>query len=474
MKRRSPLTAPRHLLLFISLILLSLSSGHVVTHTQSCTPLDGAVGAWPRGSTVFVDLGNLNAEQRRQVTAAVQAWNTANLSNGSHVTFSFNPPPSPSSLTLAFTIGTTGGGSQRPPASIFTPQGSFDSAGHRLGATVTFDTSVTRPGPNGAPQQALDETASTDSFLKAALHEIGHSMGLGEGLVDPTFSSGGCGGSGQVAGSSVMNAQCGANDWWGNMPTTVTACDNSYVPESYPCNVNCPTGSILVERSCTCMPFGGSENQGCDPTERQECYNILGARWYETTCECVTYGSPTYGSPVLVDVAGDGFNLTGPAEGTSFDLDGDGTPEKLSWTRAGSDDAWLALDRDGNELIDDGRELFGNFTPQPQSAAPNGFLALAEFDRPDRGGNNDGVITAGDGVYPVLRLWQDVNHNGVSEPVELHTLAEMYVAEVGLSYKEFKRTDRYGNQFRYRAKVGDARRSRVGRWAWDVFLRSSP
>jgi predicted Zn-dependent protease len=49
-----------------------------------------------------------------------------------------------------------------------------------MSATITFDLSVTRPDPNGAQQQALDETVSQDAFLKAALHEIGHTMGLSE------------------------------------------------------------------------------------------------------------------------------------------------------------------------------------------------------------------------------------------------------------------------------------------------------
>ena len=86
----------------------------------------------------------------------------------------------------------------------------------------------------------------------------------------------------------------------------------------------------------------------------------------------------------------------------------------------------------------------------------------------------DGVITVADTVLGSLRLWQDVNHNGVSEPGELFPLQLVNIATLELSYKTSKYTDQYGNEFRYRAKVKDTKGSQVGRWMWDVFLVRVP
>lgn len=259
--------------------------------------------------------------------------------------------------------------------------------------------------------------------------------------------------------------------------TTATQVNGIDVRISSSCLIDKPVGTYTV-KVYNAPDYGSSPSQPIgissikvktqEPDyfciELEQMCNAQGGVWKGCNRGCY--------SPIVIDIDGNGFNLTNARDGVYFDLAGEGFKDKISWTSANSDDAWLALDRNGNGTIDNGMELFGNFTPQPFSIPVkdrNGFSALAEFDKPENGGNNDGEITAQDAVFNNLRLWQDKNHNSVSEPNELYPLSALNVAGIDLKYKESKKTDEHGNSFKYRGKVWDAKKANVGRWAWDIF-----
>jgi LPXTG-motif cell wall-anchored protein len=173
---------------------------------------------------------------------------------------------------------------------------------------------------------------------------------------------------------------------------------------------------------------------------------------------------------VVVDVDGSGYRLTSAAGGVLFDFAGRGQLVRTAWTARGSTNAFLVLPRNGR--VDNGSELFGNLTPQPRSARPNGFAALAVWDQPSHGGNGDGVIDKADAVWPRLRLWQDTDHDGTVQPRELRPLWAFGITGISVRYRAVGGADRYGNRYGYATAVyGTGRAAPV---AYDFFFTTAP
>lgn len=151
-------------------------------------------------------------------------------------------------------------------------------------------------------------------------------------------------------------------------------------------------------------------------------------------------------SPIVLDLKGNGVQLTPAEEGVAFDLNDTGSPVYSGWV-SGTDDAFLVRDLNGNGQIDSGAELFGSATRLLNGRrAPNGFEALKELDE-----DADGLITGRDSVYRTAKLWLDRNYSGTVERGELLELSRVGVLSLNLDYVDVLEVDPHGNETRQRS-----------------------
>jgi Ca2+-binding RTX toxin-like protein len=124
--------------------------------------------------------------------------------------------------------------------------------------------------------------------------------------------------------------------------------------------------------------------------------------------------------PLVLDLDGDGVELIGVDQSNaSFDFAKDGFRERVGWLS--SDDAFLVRDLNGNNVVNGIDELFG-------SLSEDGFSALRSFDS-----NLDGRVDASDANFGVLRLWRDLDGDGVSDWGEVFSLDDYGVAAIELA-----------------------------------------
>lgn len=173
-------------------------------------------------------------------------------------------------------------------------------------------------------------------------------------------------------------------------------------------------------------------------------------------------------SPIVIQFDNGSFDLSGPENAVTFDIDADGVPDHTAWLSRERQQAFLARDLNGNGIVDNGRELFGNSTQLADgTTAKHGFEVLLELDS-----NRDAVIDHQDAIWTELRLWFDRNHDGATDGGELLAISDSAVKGVSLHYRTTNRRDQYGNLLRYKssAEIMKPNGTLVTRPIYDVFF----
>ncbi len=213
-----------------------------------------------------------------------------------------------------------------------------------------------------------------------------------------------------------------------------------------------------------------SECNFADETNQTEWEEEEEACQLDPTCDPNAPCGP-FCCPIVIDFDGDDFTFSGGP--VTFDIDNNGVAEHLTWIDGNRGDVFLVMDRNGNGVVDDGSELFGNGTPLSNGfVAPHGYMALQDLDAPSNGGNGDGFLSASDHLFTKLQLWHDGNQNAVSESWELKGMPEGGLIWIDLRYSSFSRIDGHGNNLKFLSPALVRRGNRFVRtWAGDVFFK---
>ncbi|XXQ67823.1 hypothetical protein ACKLNO_09395 [Neisseriaceae bacterium B1] len=176
--------------------------------------------------------------------------------------------------------------------------------------------------------------------------------------------------------------------------------------------------------------------------------------WHDNGHQCLAPWSKEAGKyrtnkffvtdPLILDLNNNGIQAlaTNGFAGALFDHDNDGIHTATGWVAA--EDGLLVRDINGNGIIDNGGELFGDNTALADgSKAAHGFVALAQLDS-----NSDGKVDALDSAFNELKVWIDANSDGISQASELRTLMDLDIQSLDVAYKDVNQNLGNGNSIR--------------------------
>lgn len=445
----------------------------------------------------------LDAAAQNSYAAGMTAWNAHSAQNGTNVTYqqgatsgAFNHIVSVAWPSATITYMDSAGHTHTQPVTATNTQAvatpfylpDHNSSNQALSTAAVGVTLINTNGTysvNGITYPMWDPNGTnfSEGLTADSMHETGHGFGLGH--------QSGCGNVMSVVLVSSQNPTGGTNNSGGCQGSTITPCNDQDIDSRYNptgCeNVTCPPG-FVCDGFGGCVESGGCQNDAdcppgnsCNPITGQCEPSGGGGCQFDSDCSCGGTCNQATGeciltydcSPIVIPVgASAAIHFTSPRSGVWFDLDADGRVERTAWTVSDQATAFLVRDVNGNGQIDNGAELFGNHTWRPSGEiALNGFDALAYHDRPEYGGNGDGLIDANDAIWAELGLWVDWNHNGLSEPAELYKPSDLQLTAISVVPTVTNRADAYGNVLRLKAPCQVGGKNRFG---YDVYFSARP
>lgn len=152
--------------------------------------------------------------------------------------------------------------------------------------------------------------------------------------------------------------------------------------------------------------------------------------FYEQASAVVDFSAVNFTDPLVINLDTDAASVSD--QKFYFDLDADGHQEQISRLNAGS--GFLALDKNGDGVINDGSELFG-------AATGNGFAELARYDQ-----DGNGWIDEADEIFNQLLIWQkDENGNDVLRGLGAAGVGAIYLGSAETDFSLNSASDNHTN-----------------------------